>query len=391
MSAPGTGDTISVALGLSDGKVARVAIRSTRLTSAARHFAGKKPEDVARLLPMVLSLCGHAQREAALAAMEAALGIRPSAAQLAARRLISLAEAVADQGLCILRDWPAMAGEPAELAEARALKLAMHGVAKALYPDGDQYRIGGGTLHPDRRALRRALFEAEGIVAGAIFGMPPDQALSGLGTFLSWTSRRHAPACRLMGEVIGSGQAEFGRSAFIPMPASGPSDLAARLAGDGDGAYCAAPDSQGRVFETGPLARHSCHPIVESLLARWGNGLAARLAARLVALHSALREMHALMQDLTEEEEAPSPALDGSGSGTGVVEAARGLLAHRVEIDNGMLTRYQILAPTEWNFHADGPLARSLAGAAAQDIERRAALLVAALDPCVACTITVEA
>jgi Ni,Fe-hydrogenase I large subunit len=72
--------------------------------------------------------------------------------------------------------------------------------------------------------------------------------------------------------------------------------------------------------------------------------------------------------------------------GLAQVEAARGRLVHRVEVERGSVRRYQILAPTEWNFHPDGAAARALlnlpAGEAA--LQRRlAAALINAVDPCI--------
>jgi uptake hydrogenase large subunit len=55
------------------------------------------------------------------------------------------------------------------------------------------------------------------------------------------------------------------------------------------------------------------------------------------------------------------------------------------------LLEARVLAPTEWNFHPDGPLARVLTGFrpgrdAAAAITRRAA----AFDPCVALRVAIE-
>jgi Ni,Fe-hydrogenase I large subunit len=69
------------------------------------------------------------------------------------------------------------------------------------------------------------------------------------------------------------------------------------------------------------------------------------------------------------------------------VQTARGLLLHRVRIADGRVTDYRIVAPTEWNFHPDGALARGLVGATAGSavaLKRQARLAVQALDPCVA-------
>ena len=74
------------------------------------------------------------------------------------------------------------------------------------------------------------------------------------------------------------------------------------------------------------------------------------------------------------------------------MQTARGLLLHRATVTEGRVAGYQIVAPTEWNFHPQGALVRGLEGAAATDamaLERDARLIVQALDPCVACRVEV--
>ena len=52
----------------------------------------------------------------------------------------------------------------------------------------------------------------------------------------------------------------------------------------------------------------------------------------------------------------------------------------------GGVLDYRVLAPTEWNFHPDGALARAVAALAPDDLDA-ARLLAAAYDPCVTCTV----
>jgi Ni,Fe-hydrogenase I large subunit len=77
-----------------------------------------------------------------------------------------------------------------------------------------------------------------------------------------------------------------------------------------------------------------------------------------------------------------------------VAETARGRLAHWLRLDgDSRLADARMVAPTDWNFAADGPLARGLTGAAVRDRDdavERVRLLVAMLDPCVACGIDVH-
>jgi coenzyme F420-reducing hydrogenase alpha subunit len=83
----------------------------------------------------------------------------------------------------------------------------------------------------------------------------------------------------------------------------------------------------------------------------------------------------------------------GPGIGLAIVETARGRLVHRVELEGTRVCRYQVLAPTEWNFHPNGPLIRGLRGIAVespQALTEQAAMAVMALDPCVGYTISID-
>ncbi|MBC7907396.1 MAG: nickel-dependent hydrogenase large subunit [Rhodospirillaceae bacterium] len=373
---------LDVTLTVQSGTVAQVKVRSNRLVQASRLFAGRRPHEVTQLLPTVFALCGTAQVLAGLGAMEQAAGLPPQ--QRHARQIMLLAETIGEHGLGLARDWPTLVGCDPDLPAARRIKIAMVSVRTALYPGGDWHRPGGGTLAPQHDRITAAIAEVRGALTD-LLGADPESILS---NFQAWIATAQTPAARLLAQLQAPPLAGFGRGPFLPMPDQGPADLTARMAGDHDGAYLARPHSGDRVYETGPLARVAWHPVVAGLLGDFGPGLLARLTARLVEVVSCLQEMTELLQDLNASQYSACVA---DGVGLGLVEAARGLLAHRVEVDGGKVKRYQILAPTEWNFHPEGPLVRGLKGAAAgQDLERRATLLVHALDPCVACHVTVD-
>jgi hypothetical protein len=95
---------------------------------------------------------------------------------------------------------------------------------------------------------------------------------------------------------------------------------------------------------------------------------------------------------LTTDEQR-DPLLDsgalfmGQGQAIAWCEMARGLLLHWVQLDpQGRVDDYRVLAPTEWNFHADGALAKALTALPAHDTAA-AWCLAAAYDPCVDCTV----
>ena len=80
----------------------------------------------------------------------------------------------------------------------------------------------------------------------------------------------------------------------------------------------------------------------------------------------------------------------GHGQALAWCEMARGLLLHWVQLDaHGAVLDYRVLAPTEWNFHPEGALARAVAALSPLDTVAAQAL-AAAYDPCVACTVHTE-
>lgn len=119
----------------------------------------------------------------------------------------------------------------------------------------------------------------------------------------------------------------------------------------------------------------------------------ARLAARLIELITLPDEMTEVLSAI-EPAACDRDAIAGDGTGLAQIDMARGRLIHRVELVQGRVARYQVVAPTEWNFHPAGPLARGLIGLPSTDAETladQARWLVVALDPCVAYRIAFDA
>ena len=126
-----------------------------------------------------------------------------------------------------------------------------------------------------------------------------------------------------------------------------------------------------RQLETGALARQvvAGQPLARDLVARHGASVTARIVARMIELASVLPAMERWVRDIVPGEAfCHAAALPESGQGVGLVEAARGSLGHWVSVKRGHIERYQIIAPTTWNFSprdADGqpgPLERALVG-----------------------------
>lgn len=142
-----------------------------------------------------------------------------------------------------------------------------------------------------------------------------------------------------------------------------------------DERLCRVPTWRGRAAETGAYARLNASP------ATLGGAFAARWRARLAELENWAGGTQKVGAGGTASALPVAP-----GVGRALVETARGLLMHEVVLEHDRVAAYRIVAPTEWNFHPQGPLAGWLIGRPCADeneLRKFTAQAVAALDPCV--------
>jgi uptake hydrogenase large subunit len=379
VSAPAEG-IIRIALSVDSGKGA-ARIENARPLGLASRFSGRKPAEVASLIPLVFSICRAAQSAACAQAVENALGNGASARAKAIRALLVLGEAAREHALQVLHAWPPCvhAPEPA-LASASIKRLLV--LEREL---GKSVQDAGAI---DFARLDHAISELTAILGEAILGEVPDEWLCRRDSedLALWARRNETLAQTIFEYLVQTGTADAGAAEVAPLPAMKPEDLRTILLGQSPDAFVAQPEWHGLPHETTPLSRLANHPLIESVKASHGCGLLARLTACLTELAGIPARMRALATTLAEaEHDAPAPASD-SGTGLGFAEAARGRLVHAVEIQDGVVQRYCILAPTEWNFHPHGAAAKGLASIAALPPERREALarlFITAVDPCV--------
>ncbi|MFG1477460.1 nickel-dependent hydrogenase large subunit [Xanthobacter sp. V4C-4] len=163
--------------------------------------------------------------------------------------------------------------------------------------------------------------------------------------------------------------------------------------------WCKAPRLAGLSFETGALARQvvAGHPLARDLVAREGASVRARVVGRLLEIARTLIAMAGWVRELAPT--APwcaQGALPPSGRAFGLTEAARGALGHWLVVEKGRIARYQIIAPTTWNFSPrdaagqPGPLETALVGAPVRPGETTPVSvqhIVRAFDPCMVCTV----
>lgn len=379
---------LRIQIAVEDEIITAVVLTSTRPVSACSILVGRRLAEAMTLLPRLFSLCGAAQAVAGLQAAESALGLRVTPAQTAARQMLVVAEALEQTLWRILWDGPSRIGGNPDLACWKRLRQVLLSPRRLLFPDPVWTHVGGARLTPNRSELSVALDEIVNGVREAVLGPSMDDGpLADRPRFERWLRAAETSAAKTLRFTRDRGLADFGRSAVEPLPEFDPARFEQPLANDADYSFCARPNLAGRVGETGALARGWNHPLIAALRADYGNGLLVRLTARLVECESLIAELREQASRLDDENPAPAATEPASGSGLGVVECARGRLVHWLAMTEGRVSAYRILAPTEWNFHPEGPLAHGLTGARGgpgTNIRQAIELFVTALDPCVA-------
>lgn len=369
------------------GQMNRVSIRSSRPLQAAQIFEGKTPQEVLTQMPLLFSVCGVAQATVAVQAFQQALALTTIAPVNTARAMLVQMETAREHLWRILIDWPELLDEPIDAAQAAPLQPMLRAFRRALFADGDAFSLEVD-LQVDDGALHEQIERLDEMLASQVFGCTPAQWLRicNVDELDGWTHRTESIAARLLRQVSKEGWQNLGIAdgGFLPeLPETG---LNSRLEANDAGRFIAQPIWNDSVCETTPLARQCDGDLVERLQNEYGNGLMTRLVARLVELANIPEIMRALAEQLGAVASEPYRGELPVGIGISQVEAARGRLVHRVVMDGGQVQRYQILAPTEWNFHPDGVVARglkSLRGTGEATLRRKAAMLINAVDPCV--------
>lgn len=356
--------------------VTSASVRSSRMLQASRLAIGKSPQQAASLLPMLFGICKNAQGVAASMATEAAVGIETPGTVQAARRLQVQGEMILEHLWRILHEWTTLSKLPSRMRAIAWMRATLDEALRSADRASGCHGFEPGMPHCVLSDfLHREVFGCE---PWRWLKLETSQALQ------EWCESTDAPAAKILSSLAGCGRFGSSRVALMPQPdAAWLREASQAMRQDAD--FSLQPNFRGLALETGALARQQAHPLLSALMREQGNTVFVRAAARLTELASLASGSESAVWD---------GALQlGSNEGISWVQCARGLLMHRVVSDGARVLDYRIVAPTEWNFHADGALVQGLRGMRAANgevVRNRAEWLVQSLDPCVACRVTVR-
>ena len=355
-----------------EGLIQQVQLHSSRPREITRVLQAKPLTQTLAMVPMIYSMCSVAQTVASLRAAESALGVEIKPEVVHARQLLLQAETARELGLRLAQYWLADTAQVVKLMQwftgvSQELRWALDLNPQVSNP------IEAQRISSELKAILLPLVGMESELSRLLFG---DASHTPIGEQL-----RH------LQETFGDIELALG---VLPLEIQQRADLEwikGRLASADAVEFSAMPDADGICFETGVWVRNR-----ESGLVVQGRAAGLNeLTLRFLAMVSELQALPARMRSIE-----PCATLPTRDSGMGVVDAARGVLIHRIVLDgdsvsNCRVTDYNIVAPTEWNFHPRGTLVQMLEGVRVNR-ERLHSLvekLILLVDPCVAWEIEV--
>ncbi|MGJ5179246.1 hydrogenase assembly protein HupF [Bradyrhizobium oligotrophicum] len=351
---------IDVTLCLADEVIGHVDIKPRTRPPLGRLFAGRPVEALLATVPRLFSLCATAHQVALLSALEAARG-EQAAATTRHRRIKAV---VAERLTELLRGLL-----PGPLTRDRA---AAQQLLQAV--TGLQGRSGSDGLAPFSSEVLSQIkmaLAAPGIGLGPVVpGTRPASMMAQAREASGDRGWRHMPV------------------ELCYLSAADDEAIVSRLMVAGT-AFAEAPELNGRIPETGVWARYVAQAGPEL------DGPFERLSAKISEIAALVCWIEAGEgEDAASDEGLVASYALGPRRGAAAVECARGRLHYAIELDgDGHIAHFEFLAPTEWNFHPYGPVAKRLTGAARPRCAADHAAIEAMIgcfDPCVGYRVAVR-
>lgn len=166
-------------------------------------------------------------------------------------------------------------------------------------------------------------------------------------------------------------------------------------------------DENGRL-EAGPLSRqliaggshgeswqHTDPLVLDMYKKMGGSSVMLRHFARMHEGVKIYREMERILREFRLNDPWYIKPTEKDGQGWGATEAIRGALCHWIDVENGKIKNYQIIAPTTWNVGprsddgARGPIEEALIGTPIADVSDPVEVghVCRSYDSCLVCTV----
>jgi len=377
---------ISIDLYPHSSNVDSVDISSSRPLHASKILIGKTPEQALTIIPLLFNICSVAQSRAALLSIQQCMQIASKPEMEISRDMLVSVENAKEHMHRIFLDWPRLFNQDANNPNLPYLSQLINSFKTALFHQGQAFSLDS-KLDIDVHKVEVQIKKLEQYMDEHLFSMSPKDWLKNknIDSLKYWAEHSDTLVAHTVNTICRQGWASQGYTNCNHLPVLDNEILLKYFNADDVEQFIALPQWNGCCYETTALTRQFKHPLIQSLYQEFDSALITRWIARLIELAGIPQQLRCMLKSLSDNRYSTKSVIK-INPGLSQVEAARGRLIHRVEIDEGIISNYQILAPTEWNFHPQGLIKQCLACLKSNDkkeINLLAHILINAIDPCV--------
>lgn len=192
-----------------------------------------------------------------------------------------------------------------------------------------------------------------------------------------------------------------------PIPTPVPSQNLEQTDFNNKYSWSKAPRYMDNAAEAGPLSRclmyakpnnlahQTRDTLISDAMSKMGPSVFLRTLARVHEAPILYDNIDTWLREVDLDGEFYIKPEERDGKGFGATEAARGALAHWIEIENGVIKNYQVMAPTTWNVGPNddtgksGPIEAALEGTEIEDANDpvEVGMVARSFDSCLVCTV----
>ncbi len=141
-----------------------------------------------------------------------------------------------------------------------------------------------------------------------------------------------------------------------------------------------------KFYEVGPLARNLENDLIKKVYEKYQDSIYTRIFARLYEVNLIFEYLLKIVDEMDINEKNYIKPIKKNGKGIGVIEAPRGSLIHKIEIEDEKIKSYNIIVPTQFNLSNGtkdklSPAQASLIG----EYEQQSDLIFKCFDICAVC------
>ncbi len=375
---------ITIKVSTNASLVKEVLIASSRPLHIPQLFLNQPVQKVATTLDALYQLCNTAHRFAFLRLLDKCQIISLSANEILAYQLLLDLETIREHCFSIASKW--------RIDNNQKINKNMIDLLATLKEINGILFLTGNTLSLTDKILRafsciKDLVEKlEAQLTLTLIGTQfnAETVLDSSHNFDYWIKTQDSDCALFLHHIQQSKFSDLGNTNTQFLPNITTEEMTILLSND---TFIAQPSYNRICYETTPYARQINQPLIQQLVAKYGTGLLARSAAQLLEIFELMRHIKSdYGQIYAEDIHYDIKPATNINHAIIEVEAARGKLIHSLSIQGDQVKAYQILSPTQWNFHPHGVLKQmiqTLNVSSKQDLTHKITLLVNAIDPCV--------